>query len=278
VRTTLALLAALAAATVVAFTLTGGAVAKTAETAAAPFGGVGVQDTIGDHPLQTSFKLTGRVGVTVAGLPYDDTANPKGNFTVTGVPAGATIVKALLYLTDWHVNTASVTFEAASFPATAPLTTDPGGGLTLGVFRFDVTPQVTGNAVYHYKAQGITETYGSALVIVYQKSTLKKNTIWINDGAESMASTSSDTVFTGGPKRPRTGKLWIFTQADNLPSGETIAFNGTVVGGPLDGSLGHWASLLKLDAPGLAKTNHATITTGGDWFGWHLAVLEKNNQ
>jgi hypothetical protein len=273
----LALLAALAAATAVAVTLTGGAVAKTTGSAA-PAGGFGVQDTTGDHPLQTSFKLTGRVGVTIAGIAYDDTADPKGNFAVTDVPAGATIVKALLYLTDWHANTASVTFQDASFPAAAPLTTDPGGGLTLGVFRFDVTPQVTGNGSYHYKALGIAETYGSALVVVYQKPTLKRNTLWINDGAESMASTSSDTVFNGGPKRARTGTLWIFTQADNLPSGETISFNGTVVGGPLDGSIGHWASLLKLDAPGLVKTNHATITTGDDWFGWHLAVLEKTDQ
>src|SRR5207248_104412 len=137
-----------------------------------------------------------------------------GTFTVSGIPAGSTIAKALLYLTDWRTGaTASATFAGVGLATSAPLTTDPGGGLTLGAFRFDVTAELTGNGSYDYTSSGITQSYGSALVVVYGNPALKGNKIWINDGAESMWHTTSDTVFTGGPTRkPKNGRLWIFTQ------------------------------------------------------------------
>jgi hypothetical protein len=115
--------------------------------------------------------------------------------------------------------------------------------------------------------------------VAYKNASLKANKIWINDGAESMLQTTSEAVYTGGPRRPRTGRLIIFTQADNTGATvETISFNGTTVGGPIDANLGLNASLFDLAAPGMVATNRVAITTGEDWFGWHLAVLAKRKQ
>jgi hypothetical protein len=247
-------------------------------------GGTGAQDTIGDHPLTTSFKLRGRIGVTVSGLPYDTVANPSGVFNVSGVPSGSRIVKALLYLTDWNTGTsASAIFAGAPLGPAAPLTTDPGGGRNLGAYRFDVTTRVTGNGVYDYTSSGIGQTFGSALVVVYSNGSLLGNKIWINDGAENMCcEVRSETHYTRGPSRPRSGGLIVFTEADDNvgreESGEVISLNGRAVGGPIDGNLGPYASLFDLAAPGIVQTNTVAIDTHGDWFGWHLAILSKRKQ
>src|SRR5439155_8066298 len=57
--------------------------------------------TGGDHPLTRSFVLYGRIDAYVTGLAHNSLPNPYGTFTVSGLPQGASIKKALLYLTDW---------------------------------------------------------------------------------------------------------------------------------------------------------------------------------
>lgn len=245
--------------------------------------GVGASDITGDHPPTTSFTLKGRIGVTASGIAYNAVADPSGAFSVSGVPTGSKIVKALLYLTDWNTGaTASAIFAGKTVGPSAPLTTDPGGGRTLGAYRFDVTRQVTGNGVYDYASSGIALTYGSALVVVYKNLSLTANKIVINDGAENMCCvTTSQTLFTG-PGRSSSGKLIVFTEADDNigrgESGEVISLNGTAVGGPIDANLGPYASLFTLAAPGIGLTNTVSISTQGDWFGWHVAILSKKNQ
>jgi hypothetical protein len=246
-------------------------------------GGVGASDTTGDHPLTTSFTFKGKIGVTASGIPYNSVANPSGAFNVSGVPAGSKIVKALLYLTDWDTGaTASAIFAGRPVGPAAPLTTDPGGGRTLGTYRFIVTKAVTGNGVYAYASSGIALTYGSALVVVYKNNSLAANRIVINDGAENMCcTTTSQTLYTG-PGRSASGGLIVFTAADDNigreESGEVISLNSTAVGGPIDSNLGPYASLFDLAAPGIGLTNTVSISTQGDWFGWHLAILSKKKQ
>ncbi len=247
-------------------------------------GGASASDTTGDHPPTTSFALRGRIGVTVSALPYNAAGNPSGTFNVSGVPAGSTIMKALLYVIDWQPGAAaSATFAGGSFGPSAPLTTDPGGDKTLGVFRFTVTARVTGNGAYDYSSSDITESYGAALVVIYRNAALHGNKIWINDGAENMCCGAvSETRFTGGPTRPSNGRLFVFTGADDNigrgESGEVINLNGSPVGGPIDANLGPYASLFTIDVTGIVSVNTVAISTPQDWFGWHLAILSKKRQ
>jgi Protein of unknown function (DUF3344) len=247
-------------------------------------GGASASDTTGDHPPTTSFLLKGRIGVKVFALPYDAVANPSGTFDVTGIPTGSTIKKAFLYLTDWQAGaTASATFAGMTFGPSPPLTTDPGGDRILGAYRFTVTARVSGNGAYDYTSSDIAGSFGSALVVVYTNPALRGNKIWINDGAENMCcNAKSETQFTGGPTRPSDGRLFVFTAADDNvglgESGEVISLNGNPVGGPIDANLGPFASLFNLDVTGIGPTNTVSISTQGDWFGWHLAILSKKRQ
>jgi uncharacterized protein DUF3344 len=238
-----------------------------------PDGGPGAQDTTGDHPLTTSFRLRGRIGVTVSGLPYDTVANPSGAFNVSGVPSGSTIVKELLYLTDWTTGaSASAIFAGAPVGPSAPLTTDLGGGRNLGAYRFDVTAQVTGNGVYDYTSSGIGQTFGSALVVVYRNGALGGNKIWINDGAENMCcEVRSETHYIRGPTRPRSGGLIVFTAADDNigqgESGEVISLNGTASEGrstPISATLPVCSTSRFPGSDGRTRLRSTLMGTGSD--------------
>lgn len=243
-------------------------------------------DTTGDHPPTTAFTLKGKLGIAATGLAYNAKADPSGTFDISGIPAKSKVVKALLYLTDWQTaedGTAGATFAGGSFGPVPPVTTDPGGDKNLGVFRLDVTSKVKGNGSYDYAASGITESYVSALVVIYKNKALKKNFIWINDGAENMCcNTTSESAFSGGPKGSSDGRLIIVTGADDNigrgESGEVVSLNGNPVGGPLDGNLGHYASLLDLQVSGVGASNKVSVFTPQDWFGWHLGILSTQRQ
>jgi hypothetical protein len=243
-------------------------------------------DTTGDHPPTTAFALKGKLGLATSALAYNAKADPSGTFEISGITAKSKVVKALLYLTDWQTaedGTASATFAGASFGPAAPVTTDSGGDKNLGLYRFDVTSQVKGNGSYDYAASGIVESYVSALVVVYKNKSLQKNFIWINDGAENMCcDTTSESQYSGGRRGSSDGRLIIVTGADDNigrgESGEVVAFNGHAVGGPLDGNLGHFASLLDLPVTGVGPSNKVSVFTPQDWFGWHLSILSAKRQ
>jgi hypothetical protein len=247
-----------------------------------PRSDVAPADTTGDHPPTTAFTLKGKYGTAVSALPYDAVANPSGTFIVSGIPAKSKVVKALLYLTDWEASEAAATFAGASFGPAPPVTTNDGGGHRLGVFRFDVTSKVKGNGSYDYSSSGIAGSYGSALVVLYRNKTLLSNFIWVNDGSENMCNATSESLYSGGPKKASDGRLLIFTEADdNIGKGETgevVSLNGNAVGGPLDANLGHYASLLDLPVTGVGAKNTVSVMSPQDWFGWHLAILSTKRQ
>ena len=231
--------------------------------------------TGGDHPLTRSFVLYGRIDAFVTGLAHNSLPNPYGTFTVSGLPQGASVKKALLYLTDWRLaGPVSGTFGSGSFGPAGPISADPSGDLTPVTYRFDVTTFVTGNGDYPFTSQGIAQSYGSALVVVYGNSGLSVKTIEINDGVESMCCdvSSLTRLFPGGPGGAA-GRLIIFTTADNASeSGEKIGVNGVVVGGPIDANLGPYASLFDIPVHYQERHNAAVIYTPADYFAWHLAV------
>src|SRR5439155_1032268 len=133
---------------------------------------------------------------------------------------------------------------------------------------------VTGNGEYPFTSQGIAQSYGSALVVVFGSSALSLKTIEINDGVESMCCgvASLTRLFPGGPGGAA-GRLIIFTTADNASeSGEKIAVDGVVVGGPIDANLGPYASLFDIPVHYQERHNAAVIYTPADYFAWHLAV------
>jgi hypothetical protein len=72
-----------------------------------------------------------------------------------------------------------------------------------------------------------------------------------------------------------TGKLSLLTLADDTSvSGEQIAFNGNVIGGPIDANLGASSSVFNFNVTTIGGGNDTVgMTSQGDIFGWHVAVL-----
>jgi hypothetical protein len=220
--------------------------------------------------ITTSYSVSGNVAATVVAYPTPFFPDP-GVLVLRGLPEDATVLKAYLYAHNYF----------ADYGATATFAGHPLGAATgigneesFWAYRWDVTALVTGNRVYRASYTGPDNTYGLALAVVYSDPSLPAAQVFINDGAYDLhdAQTHS-TVFnvaTAG-----SGRLWVHTAADDdLSSGEQVTFNGTVVGGPLDGNLGQYASVLSMRVTTVAGTNTASITTAGDQFGWDLAVLQ----
>jgi hypothetical protein len=222
--------------------------------------------------LTTVRTFTGTVGATVVGYAEPGSTSTAGNFTVSGVPAGATILYAGYYADNY-------------FGAPSPVTTFNGNALggpsvsyTMGpnydAYAWNVTSLVTGNGSYSVQSGAYSEQYGNELVVVYSSSSLPNGTVLINEGAQdnNMGTISTSTVFnltSGG-----TGRLFLATGADDASnSGEQIILNGVVIGGPIDANLGPYASLFNIGVTTLAGANTVTLTTTGDWYGWDLAVL-----
>jgi hypothetical protein len=152
------------------------------------------------------------------------------------------------------------------------------GGL-LEAYKWDVTSLVTGNGTYSSSASGFNNNYGLSLAVVFSNPALPLQRVVVNDGAlqlcmGSLSDTDTETTTFGG-FLAGSGRLWVHTGADNgYRTNEQIIFNGTVVGGPIDDNIGHYASLFNIPVTTVAGTNTAQIYSAGDWFGWDVAVLQ----
>lgn len=234
----------------------------------------------GDTPLSTLDTFQGTVDVMVDVVPHGGAIDPSGTFTIAGIPAGASIVKAWFFVTSFDSSVAptlSATFAATALGSKPPDVSDPGGGLVNKHWRFDVTSLVTGNGGYTYSTSGgAGNAYGDALVVVFNHSSVPVKRIVINDGGESLASATSSTSFGGFAAGP--GRLIVFTQADDTGSGggESLVLNGSTVLGPGDiynQNQGSFATLIDIPVSVIAGANTMDVVTAGDWFGLHLGIL-----
>jgi hypothetical protein len=126
---------------------------------------------------------------------------------------------------------------------------------------------------------------GAGLLVVYSHPLLPQSTITVNDGVLMMGpfgnpnsqSTTfpqiTDTIYAG-----TNSSLSLLTFADDpFTTGEVIKFNGATIGGPIDANLpgGGSASIFNFSVTSTAgSTNTVDMTSTGDVFGWHVAVLQ----
>jgi hypothetical protein len=232
----------------------------------------------GDLPLTTLATFSGNVDVVVKVVPHAG-SGAAGTFTISTIPAGATIRKAWFITTSFSgasSETATATFAGTALGAKAPDKADAGGGLFCREYRFDVTPLVPGNGSFTYSVTGTTNVYGDALVVVYEHSSLPARRIVVNDGAEGLQNSTSTTSFDGFSAGA--ARMILFTQADDAVSGggEFVAVNGATVLGPGDifnANQGSYASLIDAAVTAVSGTNTVAVATAGDFFGLHLAIL-----
>jgi len=217
--------------------------------------------------------------VVVDVVPQSFAVDPSGTFTIVGIPATATVLKAWFITTAFPsaAENATGTFDGNGLGTKAADDSDAGGGVVLQHYRFDVTSFVPspGNGSYPYSVTGTSNAFGDALVVVFQDASLPTSRTVINDGAESLLNSTSTTAFDGFGAGP--GRLIVFTEADeSTGSAESIELNGAAVLGPgniFNANQGASASLQDIAVTVVNGTNTMDVTTDVDFLGLHLGVL-----
>jgi hypothetical protein len=232
--------------------------------------------TPGDNPPTTVGAFEGSIDAAVVGVPFQFGRPVVGTFSLSGLPPGATTVAAWMVVMDfWPTGSVTATFAGQNLGSAAPTYVDSGTQVPLHVWSFSVTSLVTGNGSFAFSASNTTNPYGATLVVVYSHPSLPTQRVVVNLGAEDLQHASSTTSFAGFSEAGA-GRIVVFTGADDTfsDSGEGLAFNGTAIPGvTYSQNLGPYASLISRDVTVFAGTNTATVSTGGDEFGWDVAVL-----
>lgn len=226
--------------------------------------------------LVQTYQQTGQLGVefvAAAGGNFNFIQNGMFNLSQVSGP----VAKAYFYAADYANGSAplDLILNNIAIPA-AVISTDTVSGATMFGYRWDVTNFVIGNGNYTYdvgmnvSGNQITSV---GLVVVYQTGAGPNKTVKILDGIEQIGVNnngldSKSYVFSNLPAGPT--DLWTLTGYDGIntsnpppvETGEVIDYNGTPIGGPIDGFLGFNASLLQMTGMSITGNNTLTVTTG----------------
>jgi hypothetical protein len=66
--------------------------------------------------------------------------------------------------------------------------------------------------------------------------------------------------------------VWVFTTDDDATPGETVSYNASTIGGPLNGNLGLNASVLQMSGVSVIGSNTLAISTINDHLTWILGA------
>ncbi|MGJ5816976.1 PEP-CTERM sorting domain-containing protein [Paludibaculum fermentans] len=223
---------------------------------------------------------TGPVSAMVSAEAFPGVSEAKGTMQVNSIPAGSTVKAAYLYTNDWFTTAPlKANFGSKDLGDAAPSSTDG----QFSTYRWDVTGAINGNGSYNFDLTGGTQIYSVALAIVYSTPGQPDRTITLTDFSTEVSAPGGYGATAGTPEMNLhlnspyggEGTLWLLTSADDpQSSGEGIYFNAAQVGGPIDGNLGLVSSLFRLPVQVQAGDNRMSLTSGGDWFGWSLAILD----
>jgi hypothetical protein len=242
-----------------------------------PRHGAGALDTGGDSPLTMALTWQGHGGIAIAALALDGIYNPSSTLVMDSIPPGSNVVYAAFQTTGWQGSLirSSAIFSGVPLDTLMPTAYDEGGGYHLSMYRWDVTGIVSGNGSYSFSCASLAQSYLVFLVVIYENAAMPLTKIAINDGAESLESSSSTCFFNGFDGG--NGSIKILTQAGD-PSGddESISLNGDIIVGPgniFASNIGSHADYFDIPMTNIDLRDTLTIITGEDWIGIHLAVL-----
>ena len=251
--------------------------------------------------LITGFQLSGQLGYELTGIavPGNNQVPVTGAIQLSNIPPGAIIQQAYLYTNDFATGGGSLDFAfslgtpVAALGNSFPTSSDPVPTAATFGYEIPLPPNsVFGNGSYNVRISessfngNANQMAGAGLLVIYSDPTLPTSTITVNHGVLLLGpgNTSASTTFSESSATipAGIGSLSILTFADDAQtSGETVQFNGITIGGPLDANLpgGGSASVLNFSkvttlGGGLDQT---TVSTTGDIFGWHVAVLQSQS-
>lgn len=218
----------------------------------------------------------GNVGGQLHAVAFPSVSNAVGNWSLGGLPAGATIEAAYVHCNDWFNNGSALTLSFNGNSGVSQTSYESAGVNSLFDYRWDVTSMITGNGGYSFDIRGGSQIYMASLHVVFSHASLPAGSVHTYEGAEEVGEGHSTDTYSFNLLNAAAGPAYfqMITQADDTnTTGEAIYYNGLKVAGPLDANLGPYAS--RIQAPvvnnGVAEDIH--IDTYGDWFGMHVAMV-----
>lgn len=244
--------------------------------------------------LARSYQFEGQIGVVVQASSMrtqSNNGNPcrttnSQNMTLTGIPAGATILGAFLYWTgsgdgDWRIR-----FENRNITApTSARWTDSfwQAGTTYEFFgaRADVTSYIQGNETLSFSNLSVDTNSpycqveavqkGWAVVVVYESPatipTLRRVDIW--DGYHTIRDESATLPMSGFLTSPTADARYTLVAWEGDPTlsgGESVLFNGSAIAGGtgdvFDSSQGHGLDYTTWDVSSLLGPSQRSASIG----------------
>ncbi|HZL84650.1 MAG TPA: hypothetical protein VFD07_04650 [Candidatus Krumholzibacteria bacterium] len=227
--------------------------------------------------LGTTFQQTGNLALEVTAVAGGNSVVAGGTMVLSRLPATATVVKATLYASQINNGVGlHATFAGNNLGTVGPAASDSENNVFYA-YQWDVTARlVPGVTFYTYSVNGGNTIAGVALAVVWEDINEPTRMVAIVDGmlqvGENGAETESADIENLGHGAT---KVSIFTVLDDtINTGETVAYNDSIIGGPIDRNLGVLASLLELDCDSFTGTNRLSIWTDTDHMGWMIAGVE----
>jgi hypothetical protein len=227
--------------------------------------------------MATSFQHTGKLALEIAASAGGNNTVASGTLSLSRLPATATVVKATLYASQ--VNNAAglrARFAGVDLGSTGPAAAD-SAAQDFYSYRWDVTGLlVPGTLDYAFTVSFGNSVAGVALAVVWQDVNEPTRMVTLVEGMRQIGDVAFETE-TVQLQNQGSGdaKVSVFTILDDaLNSGETIDYNSSTIGGPIDQNLGYLSSLIHMDTTSQTGENSLSIRTQTDHMGWMLAGVE----
>ena len=220
----------------------------------------------------------GNVGGQLHAVAFGGVSTASGNWSLGGLPAGATIEAAYVHCNDWFNGGAPLTL---SFDGNTGITQSAyesalSSSGDMFDYRWDVTSMVSGNGGYNFDIRGGSLIYMASLHVVFSHASLAAGSVHTYEGAEHVGEGHSTDTYSFNLLNAAAGPAYfqMVTQADDTSTtGEEIFYNGIKVAGPLDNNLGQFASRISAPVVNNGTAEQIAINTYGDWFGMHVAMV-----
>ena len=236
--------------------------------------------TTGDSPLSLFDSREGNYGYMILPVAYNNAKTMADSFSLDVLPAGASLTRAWYVVTDWRVDTSSVTTIIAM--DTLQIDTafyDPATGNVLSTFVYDVTSRIVAKNLKTH-VEGLNNSYLSFLYLVYEDASLPRAQIDFYLGSEALQNDSS-SIIVQSSQAYHGVQIGVLTEAADSSSSdkENIFLNGNPLAdtGLFYGNLGKYADYYQIDSLTINKgLNHIAVQTGQDYFGYHALVYSHH--
>jgi len=221
--------------------------------------------------LRTSRLFAGSIDAELAAIGTTGIPNSFGTIIVRTMPPGAVTLFAALYATDFIGTSESpgATFDGRVLGTTTAFDVDPNGHL---VYRWIVTPLVTGSRNYDAIAGPFFACPGLALVVVFTHPSLPNRTVVYNEGATSFGGARvAETTFDG--VGPGFGEAWIYLTGTDWSLSDDVRMNGDIVSDLAFSNLRGESTVAWAAGRTRSGTNSLEILPYQTSKEWYLAVL-----